>query len=48
MKGTTMKITKYQRGHFDFGLLYMVAGIAGLFLAGGGIWLLVFAYRGLA
>lgn len=43
-----MKYLTNQRGHFDFGALYVIAGIAGAVLTGGGVWLLVFAYKGLA
>lgn len=39
---------KRQRGHFDFSALYVIAGIAGTVLTCGGVWLLVFAYKGLA
>jgi len=43
-----MKQLTKQRGHFDFSALYVLAGIAGFLLTGGGLWLLVIAYKGLA
>ena len=37
-----------QGGHFDLSFLYWLAGAVGIVLTTGGLWLVVFAIRGLA
>lgn len=46
-KGHNMKTLKNQRGHMSINFIYWIALVVGSLMSGGGIWLLVFAVRGL-